>query len=53
MAAKKAGLKAHIGAEVTTDFSPRRHGDTETAKSVLPLISQMSADNSNATELLR
>jgi len=29
MAAKKAGLKAHIGAEVTTDFSPRRHGDTE------------------------
>ena len=29
MAAKKAGLKAHIGAEVTTDFSPRRHGGTE------------------------
>jgi error-prone DNA polymerase len=29
MAAKKIGIKAHIGAEVTTDFSPRRHGDTE------------------------
>src|SRR5215475_8659415 len=29
MAAKKAKLKAHIGAEVTSDFSPRRHGDTE------------------------
>src|SRR5579864_6725281 len=29
MAAKKIGFKAHIGAEVTTDFSPRRHGDTE------------------------
>jgi len=32
MAAKKAGLKAHIGAEVTTDFSPRRHEDTENEK---------------------
>src|SRR5437763_17124033 len=29
MAAKRAGLKAHIGTEVTTDFSSRRHGDTE------------------------
>ena len=30
LAAKKAGIKAHIGAEVTcTAFSPRRHGDTE------------------------
>src|SRR5438477_1534451 len=29
MAAKKAKIKAHIGAEVTCDFSPRRHRDTE------------------------
>ena len=29
LAAKKAGVKAHIGAEVTTAFSPRRHRDTE------------------------
>jgi error-prone DNA polymerase len=33
LAAKKAGIKAHIGAEVTcTAFSPRRHGDTEKCK---------------------
>ena len=31
MAAKKAGIKAHIGAEVTCNFSPQRHGDTEKA----------------------
>src|ERR1041385_3613878 len=29
MAAKKAKIKAHLGAEVTCDFSPRRHGGTE------------------------
>src|SRR5260370_20096543 len=29
MAAKKAKLKAHIGAEVACDFSPQRHRDTE------------------------
>src|SRR5271167_3733403 len=30
MAATRAGIKAHIGAEVTCElFSPRRHGDTE------------------------
>src|ERR1700680_2401074 len=30
MASKKAGIKAHIGAEVTCElFSPRRHGGTE------------------------
>ncbi|MGH9600828.1 MAG: DNA polymerase III subunit alpha, partial [Terriglobales bacterium] len=30
MAAKKAGLRAHIGSEVTCNFdSPRRHGGTE------------------------
>jgi len=28
MAAKKAGIKAHIGAEVNCDFSPRRHPST-------------------------
>jgi error-prone DNA polymerase len=32
MTAKKAKLKAHIGAEMNCDFSPRRHGDTETNK---------------------
>jgi len=35
MAAKKAGLKAHIGAEVTTDFSPRRHEGTEKNKKLI------------------
>jgi error-prone DNA polymerase len=34
MAAKKAKLKAHIGAELICDFSPRRHGDTEKTKSI-------------------
>ena len=34
MAAKKAGIKAHIGAEVNCDFSPRRHGGTEKDKSI-------------------
>ena len=29
MAAKKARIKAHIGAEITCNFSPQRHGDTE------------------------
>ena len=29
LAAKKIGIKAHIGAEITSLFSPRRHGDTE------------------------
>ena len=30
LAAKKAKIKAHIGAEVACEaFSPRRHGDTE------------------------
>ncbi len=29
MAAKKAKIKAHMGAETNCDFSPRRHGDTE------------------------
>ena len=31
LAAKKAGVRAHIGSEVTV-FSPRRHGDTEKNK---------------------
>ncbi len=29
MAARKAGIKAHLGAEVTCEFSPRSHRDTE------------------------
>jgi error-prone DNA polymerase len=29
MAAKKAGIKAHLGAEVTCEFSPWSHRDTE------------------------
>jgi error-prone DNA polymerase len=29
MAAEKNGIKAHIGAEITFDVSPRRHGATE------------------------
>src|SRR5579864_3922171 len=33
MAAKKIGLKAHIGAEVTAVFSPQRHRNTENYKS--------------------
>ena len=28
MAAKRAEIKAHIGADITCNFSPRRHGDT-------------------------
>ncbi len=32
MAAKRAGIKAHIGTEVNCDFSPRRHRDTEKNK---------------------
>jgi error-prone DNA polymerase len=32
MAAKKAKIKAHIGAEVTSFFSPRRHRDAENNK---------------------
>ncbi|HXM68456.1 MAG TPA: PHP domain-containing protein [Candidatus Acidoferrum sp.] len=29
LAAKKIEIKAHIGAEVTANFSPQRHRDTE------------------------
>ena len=29
LAAKKTGVKAHIGAEITASLPPRRHGDTE------------------------
>src|SRR5438552_5880858 len=32
MAAKKAKIKAHIGAEVTCGFSPQRHRDTEKSR---------------------
>lgn len=36
MAAKKIGIKAHIGAEVTCSFSPQRHRDTETSNAGKP-----------------
>jgi error-prone DNA polymerase len=32
LAAKKLGIKAHIGAEVTTNLSPQRHRGTEKTK---------------------
>src|SRR5882672_694874 len=32
MAAKKIGIKAHIGAEVTANLSPQSHRDTEKTK---------------------
>ncbi len=40
MAAKKAGIKAHMGAEVTSEFSPQSHGVTE--KKNTPAISNSS-----------
>ena len=45
MAAKKAGLKAHIGAEVTCElFSPQSHRDTEEKANIpLPHSSQSAA----------
>jgi error-prone DNA polymerase len=40
MAAKKARIKAHIGAEVTCQyFSPQRHGDTERNTNQTPIDS--------------
>src|SRR6266849_882618 len=42
MAAKKAGIKAHIGAEITCDFSPRRHGGTEKNNSGLSPMKQLA-----------
>jgi error-prone DNA polymerase len=48
MAAKKAGLKAHIGAEVTCSFSPRRHGDTEKGNPERPICMHgFTTHNSN------
>jgi error-prone DNA polymerase len=47
LAAEKAKLKAHIGAEVTCQlFSPRRHGGTEKQKKQ-PRILRVSADSIN------
>jgi error-prone DNA polymerase len=34
MAAKKAKIRAHIGAEVNCDFSPQRHSATEKTKTI-------------------
>jgi error-prone DNA polymerase len=45
MAAKKAGIKAHLGAEVTSEFSPQSHRDTEKIKP--------SASNSSVPLCLR
>jgi error-prone DNA polymerase len=54
MAAKKAELKAHIGAEVTTDFSPRRHGDTEKGElKANPLESHSNTKFSSVPPCLR
>src|SRR5580704_5412817 len=48
MAAKKMGLKAHIGAEVTCELlSPRRHRDTETSKSISHRSTRISKDQFN------
>jgi error-prone DNA polymerase len=41
MAAKKAGIKAHLGAEVTSEFSSQRHGVTE--KRIRPSVSNSSS----------
>src|ERR1700720_4440395 len=40
MAAKKAGIKAHLGAEVACDFSPQGHADTK--KRIKPSVSDSS-----------
>ena len=40
MAAKKAKIKAHLGAEVTCEFSPQSHRDTE--KEIKPAVSNAS-----------
>jgi error-prone DNA polymerase len=45
MAAKKAGLKAHIGAEVATNFSPRRHRDTEKYLANINCVIDQSSDH--------
>ena len=34
MAAKKAKIRAHIGAEINCNFSPQRHRDTEKIKTI-------------------
>ncbi len=56
MAAKKAKIKAHIGAEVTCKlFSPRRHGDTEKDTIVKSLIDhqRFSVKDSSVSPCLR
>src|SRR6266849_9858453 len=40
MAAKKARIKAHLGAEVTYEFSPESHSGTE--KKIKPSVSNSS-----------
>ncbi|MGD1215831.1 MAG: error-prone DNA polymerase [Terriglobales bacterium] len=45
LTAKKAGIKAHIGAEVTcAAFSPRRHGDTEKCRETSDSTSTLTCE---------
>ncbi len=44
LAAKKLGIKAHIGAEVTANLSPQRHRDTEKTKA-----NSRSSENQQST----
>jgi error-prone DNA polymerase len=59
-AAKKLGIKAHIGAEVTTNLSPQRHRDTEKIKTnsrssenQQSTINNQTFKNSSVTQCLR
>jgi len=48
MAAKRAGIKAHIGAEITCEcFSPQRHRDTETSKPISHGFARINTDQLN------
>src|SRR5215471_18542804 len=49
LAAKKAKIKAHIGAEVS--FSPQRHRDTEKSKKQIFKGRNGKTDDSSANEL--
>jgi len=49
--AKKIGIKAHIGAEVTTNLSPQRHRDTEKGNQQSTINNQQL--NSSAAPCLR
>jgi error-prone DNA polymerase len=54
LAAKKIGIKAHIGAEVTSNlFSPRRHGITEKNKQQKSKLNYSDLKNSSVSPCLR